>query len=101
MKTFKCRGGHRERPANPKVKEQNYCGRADCQRARRREWQRKKMATDPDYRENQRNSQKQWQEKNPDYWRDYRKNRQDPLLAAPSPQLAKMDTLLPNFHIIS
>ena len=101
MKTFKCRSCHRERPANPKVKEQNYCGRADCQRARRREWQRKKMATDLDYRENQRNSQKQWQEKNPDYWRDYRKNRQDPLLAAPSPQLAKMDTLLPNFHIIS
>ena len=101
MKTFKCRGCHRELPASPKVKEQNYCGRAECQRARRREWQRKKMATDPDYRENQRNSQRQWQEKNPDYWRNYRKNRQDSLLAAPLPQLAKMDASLPNFHIIS
>ena len=101
MKTFKCRSCHRERPANPKVKEQNYCGRADCQRARRREWQRKKMATDLDYRENQRFSQKQWQENNPAYWRNYRKKRQNLPLATPSPQLAKMDTLLPNFHIIS
>jgi hypothetical protein len=58
---------------NPRVKNQRYCGKKECQRARKRAWQKRKMADDPDYRTNQRESNKAWREKNPDYWRDYRK----------------------------
>ena len=57
---------------NPRSKNQRYCGKQECQRARKRMWQKNKMATDPDYRANQRECNKAWQEKNPHYWRDYR-----------------------------
>ena len=57
---------------NPRVKNQQYCKRKDCQRARKSLWQRKKMKDDPDYRDNQRDSQQSWKERNRDYWRRYR-----------------------------
>ena len=63
MKTFRCNHCHRCLPADPRVKDQQYCSRADCQLARKRAWQRKKMAVDPDYVENQYLAQKKWQEK--------------------------------------
>ncbi len=43
---------------NPRVKDQEYCNRSACQRARKRRWQRKRMATDPDYRANQNGGKK-------------------------------------------
>jgi len=58
---------------NPRVKEQGYCKRKGCQRARKRLWQRRKMAEDPDYRTNQSSSEQQWHTEHPDYWRHYRK----------------------------
>ncbi len=58
--------------ANPRVKDQKYCNRTCCQRARKTLWQRRKMATDADYRRNQKDSHQSWQIKNPDYWRQYR-----------------------------
>lgn len=59
---------------NPRVKNQLYCGKKECQRARKRIWQKRKMATDPDYRANQQACGKAWRDKNPDYWRTYRGN---------------------------
>ena len=100
MRTLKCLCCRRQIPANPRLKKQNYCGQPDCQRTRRREWQRKKMATDPEYHENQRDNQKHWQENNPDYW-CHRRNRQKPPPAAPVHQRVKMDTLSSNYHLIS
>ncbi|MBT4088750.1 MAG: hypothetical protein HOE30_09675 [Deltaproteobacteria bacterium] len=38
----------------------------------RRKWQKNKLATDPTYRENQKDAQKKWVKGNPDYWRKYR-----------------------------
>lgn len=58
--------------SNPRVKNQRYCSQNDCQKARRASWQRQKMATDQDYRENKQRCQRQWQECNPDYYRLYR-----------------------------
>lgn len=101
MRTLKCLCCKRQIQANPKLENQKYCGRTACQQARKRNWQHNKIATDPDYQENQRNAQKQWQERNPDYWHNYRRNRQKPPPAAPNPQGAKMDTLTPNSHLIS
>lgn len=51
---------------------QTYCSAADCQRERRRRWQKSKLQNDPDYRENQQRAQKAWNEKNSGYWRNYR-----------------------------
>lgn len=59
---------------NPRVKTQRYCNRKECQRVRRRLWQKEKMASDLDYQANQRDCQKRWRKQNPDYWRQYRMN---------------------------
>lgn len=51
---------------------QNYCFEEQCQRKRRSIWQKNKLETDSDYRENQSDAQELWKAKNPDYWKDYR-----------------------------
>jgi hypothetical protein len=55
---------------------QKYCSKPECQRARRAQWQKQKVRTDPDYRENQRRAQMRWGESHPDYWRGYRAHHQ-------------------------
>jgi hypothetical protein len=59
--------------ANPAVHNQQYCGNADCQKARKRKWQREKLAKDSAYRENQDAAQREWCSRNKDYWKEYRK----------------------------
>jgi hypothetical protein len=59
---------------HPAVKQQRYCGSADCQRARKKSWQKEKLASDPDYRENQAAAQGAWRKRNRQYWREYRKS---------------------------
>jgi hypothetical protein len=57
---------------NPRVKNQRYCDKKDCQRDRKARWQRQKMRDDPDYRDNHRDGQQSWIETNRGYWRRYR-----------------------------
>lgn len=58
------------RPQSPR---QAYCKSEECQRARKRLWQRAKRRTDDDdYHQNQLAAQKAWRKKHPDYWRNYR-----------------------------
>lgn len=61
----------------PQVPNQSYCSAPECQRERRRRWQREKLRTDPDYRDNQSRSNKDWSTENPDYWRKYRDENPD------------------------
>lgn len=61
----------------PQVPGQAYCSSSDCQRARKRLWQRAKLQSDSDYRINQRAAQQAWSQRNPDYWRDYRDARHE------------------------
>jgi hypothetical protein len=61
-------------PTHPKVPDQIFCGKIECQKARRRRWQRQKYATDKTYKENQAAAQKAWQKRNPDYCKQYRKD---------------------------
>jgi hypothetical protein len=56
----------------PQTPNQAYCSTLACQRLRKRQWQRAKLQSDPDYRGNQREAQRVWQENHPDYWRHYR-----------------------------
>jgi len=68
----RCCHCHRVLDLNPRIKNQKFCHRKICQRERKRRWQQQKMATDPDYRKNQRSAQINWLEAHPDYWHNYR-----------------------------
>lgn len=56
----------------PRNRKQYCCSRPECQRARKTNWQRIKMRTDPDYRTAQKLSQQKWVANNPEYWETYR-----------------------------
>ena len=60
-------------PRSPRHKEQSYCMKPKCRRARRAAWKRRKMREDPEYRLNQKSSNKKWAEAHPGYWKAYRK----------------------------
>lgn len=53
---------------------QTVCGEAECQRKRRTEYHRKKIAGDPEYREVCRDSRRKWRGRHPEYWKQYREN---------------------------
>jgi hypothetical protein len=57
---------------HPAVRNQQYCGSADCQKTRKRTWQKEKLANDPDYRGNQAAAQRAWRARNRGYWKTYR-----------------------------
>jgi len=59
------------------VPHQEYCSKPECQRARKHEWNRRKLASDGDYRENRRAAQRRWAKKNSGYWREYRQRHKD------------------------
>lgn len=59
----------------PQVPNQEYCSKDGCQRARKRDWNRKKLLSDSDYRAARKDAQRRWVEKNPDYWKQYRGRR--------------------------
>jgi hypothetical protein len=52
--------------------QQSVCGQPDCQARRRRDYHRRKLETDPEYRQTVRNSQKKWRDAHPGYCRQYR-----------------------------
>lgn len=97
---------------NPRVKNQTYCGKIACQRARKRRWQRQKMATDPDYRLNQRDCMLRWRQRNPHYWQHYRRSHKSytaqnrmlqkirNLNRLGRPLIAKMDPIKPEKSIL-
>jgi hypothetical protein len=105
MKTIRCKCCGKIVPANPRLKNQLYCSKPECQRERKRLWQNDKLKTDPDYRANQMDCKQRWIESRPDYWSkwrhahdDYvRKNREKTRLR----RFAKMDSLKPKKELIS
>jgi len=107
---IRCAHCRRSFDQNPRAKNQRYCGRGPCQRARKALWQREKMARDPDYRDNQRDAWMAWQERHRSYWHDYRCRHPDYVgrnrliqrirdARRSSQDLAKMDALRPNLSI--
>jgi hypothetical protein len=57
----------------PRNNLQEYCSKKVCQHHRKSNWQKKKLATDPSYRESQIDAVQLWRTKNPDYMKEYRK----------------------------
>jgi len=74
-KFFICKNCHKHLRGNPRLKgNQKYCGAKECQKVRKRKWQKEKMQTGKDYGENQRESVRQWQRNYPldQYQQEYR-----------------------------
>ena len=60
-------------PPSPRHKNQKYCMKPACRRAKKAAWKRHKMATDPDFKLDQKLSNQKWALNNPGYWAQYRK----------------------------
>jgi len=58
---------------HPAVRDQRYCRDPECQKTRKRKWQKEKLSRDRDYRANQAEAQRQWRSRNQGYWREYRR----------------------------
>ncbi|MDX2439231.1 MAG: hypothetical protein QNK40_01645 [Desulfobacterales bacterium] len=67
-----CKNCRRLFEISPQRPDQTYCKRKICQRARKNAWQKKKIRTDEDYRQNKQDAQERWLKKNPDYYKSYR-----------------------------
>jgi hypothetical protein len=74
ISTFICQHCGRKCRCNPRVKNQNYCSREECQQARKRVWDKKHYHTNKKYREKRLASQKIWRENHPQkqYQQEYR-----------------------------
>ena len=53
---------------------QSVCSQPECQRQRRTEYHRTRLAADADYAETCRQSARKWRQQNPDYWKHYRQS---------------------------
>jgi hypothetical protein len=67
-----CRRTFRPTPYRP---DQRVCSQAECQRRRRRDYHRRKLAADADNRQTCRDSQRTWREAHPAYAAAYRRAR--------------------------
>jgi hypothetical protein len=56
---------------------QLVCSQTDCQRQRRADYHRQKIAADPEYRQVCRESPQKWRSHNRDYWHRYREKHPD------------------------
>lgn len=59
---------------SPRHKNQIYCMKPECRRARKAAWKRNKMRTDPDYRYNHKLANQKWARAHPGYWKKYRRD---------------------------
>ena len=57
---------------SPRHKNQVYCKKPACRRARKAAWKRNKMQTDPDYRYNHKLANQKWAKGHPGCWKNYR-----------------------------
>ena len=85
-------------PPSPRHKNQRYCMKPPCRRAKKAAWKRHKMATDPDFKLDQKLSNQKWAQNKPGYWKDYRERIPKKRNAiASSSQFIKNDIKRPNF----
>ncbi len=110
MKRRKCKHCGRSFILTSRHPNQKYCSQKECQRVRKTDWQRRKLAGDEDYRINQADCRANWASQHPGYWKQYREkhpeyvqrnkekqlkrnriNRERPPLMAIASNIAKMD----------
>jgi hypothetical protein len=74
--TFICHHCGNEVPHNPHIRRgQKYCSTKECQRARKREWDKERYNSDETYKHKRLSSQKIWRKIRPshEYQKNYRK----------------------------
>ncbi len=74
MKKVTCINCSQEFIQSPRHKNQCYCKKQGCQKAKKADWQRRKIKTDLEYKASQKLSQRKWLKANPDYWKKYRES---------------------------
>ena len=71
--TFICRHCKKKKCLNTRLKgKQEYCGDPPCQRARKAEWKREKLLSDPSFAEAQRDGCARWRRNKSAYWKGHR-----------------------------
>lgn len=76
VSTFICRHCKKKRLSNPRLKgEQKYCAASACQRARKANWKRDKIRSDPDFAEAQHEGNDCWRRNQADYWKRHRQKK--------------------------
>ncbi len=73
METRRCAACHKHFHPRPQSPGQEFCSAAECQRERKRRWQKARRAADSDYRDNDVQANRQWRNRHPGYWREYRR----------------------------
>jgi len=73
MEKRRCAACHKHFHPRPQSPKQKFCSAAECQRERKRRWQKARRAADPDYRDNDVQASRQWRRRHPGYWRAYRR----------------------------
>jgi hypothetical protein len=73
MEKRRCSACHKHFHPRPQSPSQEFCSAAECQRERKRRWQKARRAADSDYRDNDVQASRQWRRRHPDYWRAYRR----------------------------
>jgi len=66
---------------------QSVCSESDCQRRRRSDSRRQKIASDPEYRQVCRDSSRKWRTRNPGYWQ--RRRESNPAIVERNRQLQR------------
>jgi hypothetical protein len=73
MEKRRCAACHKLFHPRPQCPKQKFCAVSQCQRERKRRWQKARRAADSDYRDNEVQANRQWRSQHPDYWREYRR----------------------------
>ena len=73
MEKRRCSACHKHFHPRPQSPGQEFCSAAECQRERKRRWQKVRRAADSDYRDNDVQANRQWRSRHPGYWRAYRR----------------------------
>ena len=98
MKDHRCRYCQQVFQPSAYQPRQTVCSQPACQRQRRRDYHRQKIASDPVYRQVCLESPRKWRQAHPDYWKQYRRdhpqqverNRRQQLLRDQKRQLANL-----------
>jgi len=72
MSQDKCEHCHQPFKRYKNREDQHYCGRSECQKARKAKWKRQKIKKDTEYRAYHNQTNKDWNKKSPGYWKEYR-----------------------------
>lgn len=76
-KKYRCRHCRRLLPMRRSDQSSRYCNKRECQNAKKTAWNRKMLAGDVQYEQDQKEANGIWLKNNPGYWKEYRASHPD------------------------